>query len=451
MKRQVSLRINRFVPSEITLILLLLLYQLPIAVVFNHSLRRVGVFVTIAGILVTVLLSGSFKMMILAIVSGVISLCLYYTCWSIFPEYANRGDLISKTLQYYFFWGYLFIAIIFIDANLKQKKKVFVVWLVVTVITMTTTVIGEIRFPGVSRLLAGVATEAESDFYKQYNIGSYNTVYGALVALPIWCYLRKSRKGFARLFAGVMIVYSLLFFVITQYAFAVIGAVAIVAWFIFLSDEWSVKRVIKLILAVSMLFMVVISFRWILDNLLLYTHDHKMDSFYRRLVSIKQLVYTGQQSGDIEKRSEHYLTSIKSFARHPVLGGMVDLKSLQLGRHSELFDYLAALGMWGICFLWGMLKYYWNKCIRIDKQKHIYKYKVVVFVTFLYVFAINLVFNFHNVSFALFILPVLFSTKQEQQITSMSVNGEQENGYFFNRSKDKALSCEKGMEKAEST
>ena len=400
-------KFNKYSICTIGLILLVFLYQLPIAVIIPKGIRQIGLFAALACVLLTLFIHKSLKMIVLALLSGLISVCLYYTCWSIYPNYADTGSLVSKTIQYFLFWGYLFFGSIYQKAHQRQKKKVFVFWLLITIITMTTTLLGEIRFPGVARLLAGIATEEESDFYKQYNIGSYNTVYGVLMALPVWCYLFKTSKKSQKILSAFMIVYSLIFFIITEYAFAVIGAVVIMLWYLFLSDNWNVWQFMKFSAALLVFVLLLFSIEPILDYFIKYTISHDMGSFNRRLVAIKQLLQTGVQSDDIYKRNLHYNTSITAFMQHPVLGGIIDLKNLKLGRHSELFDLMASLGLWGVFYLGYTLLYYYKKAIKPYKKDLCYRYMLIGVLCFLYLLVVNLVLNFHNVSFGLFVLPIL--------------------------------------------
>lgn len=331
-------------------------------------------------------------------------LCLWIGRYS----HVNGSSLINSLSRYIMFWSPMYVSLAIFKRGIDGSKYLLNFLKIGYLITMITTLQGNIKFPEVSRLLAGAATESQIDFYGRLNIGGYGFIYSIVMFMPIWIYnVFLSKKKFKdKVLDFVLIVVGIITIYISNYSTAVLLCLFEVLLF-FLQKSKNKEKIIRgvvllMILAIllkNQIAKAVLSLSIYMEGIGNELMAIRLDGIYCLLVGI-------EPTGDVAKRSLLYTRSWEAFLQSPLYGNLFGGNRL-LGGHSELLDLLGSSGIIGfIPFITLFIFYIRSAASEIDPDiRYVY---YIVLVSFFILLSINTVFRSLDVSFVLFAAPALF-------------------------------------------
>ena len=222
--------------------------------------------------------------------------------------------------------------------NYVARKFVFAV-IVVYIITAITTLIGVLRYPGASRLLAADSL-AYLDFYP-LNIGGFDFIYSLVLLHPLAVYfLRKTNRTVLLIAFSVI---TLACITASEYTMALIlYIISLLAYMLPIGmNPVAAKRRMKNLVVACV---VMIVFVPVIFSLL--SKIEFLGSIGEKLFDISSLLQgeTVQQESGVAIRQNIYLKSWKAFLESPFIGTKL-YGSPTVGGHSYILD---TLGNWGI-------------------------------------------------------------------------------------------------------
>lgn len=111
------------------------------------------------------------------------------------------SDLMTMLLGLYgdlqtFLFGWIVLKYA-LYKNDKNARRLWFVLIAFFIMTAITTIIGNNKYPGASRLLATPISQIGADVYNKYvssNIGGFTFIYGLVLVMPILIYLAKKKR-----------------------------------------------------------------------------------------------------------------------------------------------------------------------------------------------------------------------------------------------------------------
>ena len=193
----------------------------------------------------------------------------------------------------------------------------------------------------------------------------------------------------------------------SQITFAVILSVLFICAFYLIGRENSFRAVLIIFFAVIVFAVVLLNLDGILTLSIDLSDKIGFSFLTDKLGDLRQLLVNNQVVGDASSRGGLYAASLRSFVQSPLYGLIFDSNVTpdKIGRHSELFDLLGALGMIGAAgILYSVVSY-----IRFiwSTGKGCRKELLIIFFGFLALFMLNPVFNSPPIFVGAFLYPVL--------------------------------------------
>ena len=343
---------------------------------------------------------------------------LLYTVTFYYSNTGKIGDnIVSFFMTSFLFWIPLLVCFSINELSITEKEKLTKICVIIILISVITTIIGNIHYPLVSRYMAGKWSTELVNYYQRKNIGGYEFVYALVILMPYWVYLIREKR--LSTIAKIMIVGTILVAFVTQYTLAWIICLIELLFLLFLSKKNILLRILILIFVLYIL----INTEYIgglLYKLQDYFYDNDMVTISERIGSIGDF-FTGKRiEGDFIEREALYLRSLEAFYRSPIIGSLGDYT--KLGGHSTILDTLGALGIFGFSMLFIIITYYLYK-IRTLFQTNLGIYIIISFVSFFIISVFNTGINGYT-GFALFITP--FAVYNEEKNTTAQIREHSE-------------------------
>lgn len=198
--------------------------------------------------------------------------------------------------------------------------------------------------PDLSRkAAASIVTENSPDAFNA--VGGFDTVYGTLLLVVFFFYIRKARfSTWNRGVINLALVVACIFLVMASYGTAIILLILIFAIVIYKKNKfWS--AVVLLLLILGFAYRVEIghalaSFALQFDV---------MGSLGGKINDVSQMLITGEAAGTLagdDGRFARMGWSIATFLKYPIFGG-IGKPDATIGYHSEVFDLFARFGLVG--------------------------------------------------------------------------------------------------------
>lgn len=239
--------------------------------------------------------------------------------------------LLPLVIGYYFFY--------YRDDTIPFFSKIIVFAIVITAIT---TIIGTIRFPEASRILATIAEseDPESIKYSWNNIGGYEFVYTCVLLYPVLILAYKQRKV-SRVTFLILFLLLLTLIIFAEYTIALL-LFMITSILFFVGKKATASQLLITGIVMSAIFFLFQPafekfFLWLAD-----IFDSKV--FNERLTALAGGV-NGIENSE-SNRIELYNMSINAFIKNPVFGNTFN-RSFAGGGHSFILDCLANYGILG--------------------------------------------------------------------------------------------------------
>lgn len=253
------------------------------------------------------------------------------------------------------FWVYLwFVIFLFYINHIDLLKRVIPVMLILTFISAIITLVGNIQYPGASRLLAGTKEYyvVEREFYKSMNIGGYDFIYSIVfLSFPIFMLVRYKIKPI-KVYALLLVIFVLTVFV-SSYFIGILLVVSFGVCTIFLP-----KNLIRY--SVLMLFFLglIVLFK---NNLLQLLVDFGITIKSEILVKRANELITMSYISDYGEgnRLALYINGFLNFLDHPFLGNIGGLlKDSRPSGHSAILNYLEYYGCFSFVYYFFIKKVY---------------------------------------------------------------------------------------------
>ncbi len=346
------------------------------------------------------------------IVIFVFVILLYIGKWK-----SYGSSFISFFATSVLYWNAYFLGETIISNKEINSTKIYHLYISIIIITLFTTIWGNIQFPYASRLLASGTNSSIAVTYQRMNIGGYRFVYGLTLLVPYLMFkIKMNSHKFLYLVLLTLCVFCML---ITQYLIAFLTTFFSLGISIFYEQKRPQKTLKKLITLLLVLYLISMLLMPLLDNIQKYFTDKGLESLSDRIGMIVEAITKGNISGDAADRSERYLRSISVFLENPVTGSLLSPKLL--GGHSEMLDILAAGGV--LLFSQYIIIMSWHiKNIRFNLEHTIIPYTFISFVIYVIISSINTAFSSNDIAVVLFIVPYLIRTEHVFSTNQSSIN-----------------------------
>ncbi len=279
---------------------------------------------------------------------------------------------------------YSYVAVKKLDS--KFLKPLVVSMFACFVVTLVTTLIGNVKFPLISRHFVSGTTSAYNTFGKEFeywNIGGFGFVYNSVAMIALLIYLRKKKKISFWFLLFVLLLEGCLLYC-AQYLIAICGFLVIfpLAFFPYKSKKSIISYGVLMITMVSILLIVIANFApQIIENM-------EASNLKRKLADIHTLLTTGKIVGTVKGRVDVYMKSIDLIIKYPIFGSRFVRGAALNGEHSFTLDTIANYGLIGLGVL--IIFYYciW-KMLNLYKDKKHVDILVVLFVLCIFIASIN--------------------------------------------------------------
>lgn len=329
---------------------------------------------------------------------------LMFLLW--FTKYSSNknSSIVSFSTRFLLFFIPLFISLFFFEKKCFPSEYVWRILNIVLLITMITTIIGNYRYPEVSRLLAGAASEEEVYFYYRQNIGGYSFVYSSVLYFP---YLLRNFGSIRRLDKVINIACVIgVWLLVLESAYTLALVILLIETVLLIVYKVKHKKVITLLIVLFCLFFLLFksSFAQLFYSIASYFWGKGDLLFAERITGIGDILSGAKVDGDTASRLNLYTISFQSFLSNPIFGGI--FSSTNLGGHSELLDLLGATGIIGfiilVVIIWNFIKTTSKNILTEDR----YVFFISIF-AFLFFMITDTVFSSTSVGLVVFLSPCL--------------------------------------------
>lgn len=272
-------------------------------------------------------------------------------------EILSKGDLDFLLAGYQALLFILPICLGFCIVKYSANTPFYAVLLAILFfITIITTIIGSVRNPDASRILATVKSsqDPESLKYLWQNIGGYNFVYSFVLLYPCVILAFKLKKLHIGFVIG-FVVAAFALVINTGYSLALMFVMVSTLLF-FIKKDLSLK---KFLLVLIGFILIVILFRTAIAALLTRLGGVLGNEGMMEKINVLFLGKESVENFD-DSRDELYLLSLKTFLSNPVFGtGFIGGRGS--GGHSFILDNLALHGLLG----GGLMVWMYQKIFKV--------------------------------------------------------------------------------------
>lgn len=244
-------------------------------------------------------------------------------------------------------------------SDLNKKYLLNFVCLIVFV-TAITTIVGTYIYPSPCRELA-TPYNIELDYlYKSKNIGGYGFIYFIVIITPLL--LKKIVNDFNLWWIMFFAISS---FVVIRSEYTIAIFLLIIGVFISIATQRSNIFVgIFIIIIISSFFIYVEDIlNWLIGA---FSESYTITSRIRMVLNYLKF---NSISGDLLDRQNLYKISISTFLKNPFFGGLFDLNKVHVGGHSEILDYIAHSGLFGLI----VIKFFISSIYKIKSYRRVKK------------------------------------------------------------------------------
>ncbi len=276
-------------------------------------------------------------------------------------------------------------------------------------VTTLTTIVGLIRYPFASRVLATIedAQSADAVLYYMNNIGGYEFVYSLVLLYPLIILAYKRRKIPLAVMIVIAVAVGVTVFM-SEYATALL-LFLISSVLIFLPRNLSVRDMI--IFAVCGI-LIIVFFSEFFSNALMQLADSVSSEVLKERLNALAGGRTGLESSESE-RIFLYRGSLEVFFENPLLGTMFK-GGHGVGGHSQILDTLGLYGLVGAVIMVWMYRYMYAIFLKPFREKEGFGYVVWFFVQAILLSIINT--NFWTTILVLYgplILNLIYRNREE--------------------------------------
>lgn len=295
---------------------------------------------------------------LLLLVKGLKSLneCLImiapFVCWKMLQFFVSSDGLMN--------WGYgsmldilpLLIGYYFMQRCDEDKNDFFALFIAIVLsITLVTTIIGCIQYPGAARYLATVENtqEANAILYDWKNIGGYMFVYFIVLLHPLAILAFKKQKinGWMAALCSIAVLSLAIY---SEYTTALLLTLITLLLYFFKRDFQAKQLFLFSIIAMAAVFLL----SEVFSNFLMWLADIVgSETIAMRLEALAD-GRTGIENSE-DNRIELYERSFYTFLHNPLFGTFLNGGG-GIGGHSFILDFMAQFGLLGVAVLFFMYR-----------------------------------------------------------------------------------------------
>lgn len=325
----------------------------------------------------------------------------YFGIWKI-KDISSGVSALSRLIFLMQFWLYILLTSSIDKISVDEKRNIINALFALIILTIVTTVIGNILYNHSSRLLAGAASREQRSLFYKHNIGGYSFIYSLPVLVPYLLYLLDCRKR--KFVSFLLVILAIVCVFISEYAICILGlAFGILMYYVFKS-----KHKIVLVFVAVVLFFVISDSKLLYDIL---TDITRFLNYYRitiladRVGLIRDFVMDNAYKNDLLIRDLLYQTSEDIFMSRPIFGCLFN--PISVGGHSEVRDILAGTGVVGFSFFVLPIFFFINKARKTIEDRSLLCafYSAIAVVGFISYF--NTLFVAPAIGMMFFIMPLI--------------------------------------------
>lgn len=255
----------------------------------------------------------------------------------------------------------------------SRKLDLIILWyvLILLLITTSTTIIGLFQNGNASRLLTSSSTDiGTSVLLKQKNIGSFDLIYGLVIAFPTMSLAIKRRDDVPtgmRIGFFALTILSVVCIIKSNFTTALL-LLFVAAWLPVVFSNRS-NIIAKLLLILIVTFLVPILLPYFLN----FAAEITTSIYAKQKIENILLVLFGETSLDsISTRFSLFQLSLSSFLSSPVwgVGAYYNTSTVAyIGKHAQFMDDFARYGLLGGIPLMIFLKYSFGMCFTGTRKK----------------------------------------------------------------------------------
>lgn len=349
---------------------------------------------------------------IIEIVKKLFPLALLYVLNNILRSPGTGFVDVVLSLMRFYIWP-VGIFLIYKYKDYTVALHLLIVFLLGMTLSMVTTYLGNLEYPGVSRTMAHLHSDGQADlsrFYQRLNIGGFDFIYYLPFLAPLMLFIFKkvSKWWLKGLALGVLFVLALTVYEAHYTTALVLSAVSVTL--LILPEKVDMKKMVfYYFILLFLLYFFASSVSLFLGQM---SEKTDVGVYTERIGNISELFAGEDMSGDdANNRVLLYQKSLNSFVNNPLIGS-----TSSFGGHSFILDMLGGYGLLGlIVIIWGLSVLYKN-CVRRYRGRYIYEFCIFLFVLQCTVGILNPVFS---VEVFLLLIP-LFDISSELLIKQTS-------------------------------
>lgn len=307
--------------------------------------------------------------------------------------------------------SYVIISTVFLllfqKKDIINAKHLMRIVAVIYIITVITTIYGNMVYPAASRKMAtGMGGElALYNHYRSLNIGGFGFIYEIVLPMALIPFVYKQKVIPRVLSLGV---YLLVFYVIyvTDFTFAMIITAAFGVFF-FIGKINNTKK----LFVYALLFAIILNFA--LPAILGFLSSVSSDLMAERFDELGNLFSGAEVSekSDVGARQSYYMESIDAFLSKPFSG-----TGTQGGGHSFILDNMAKYGSLGVIAVVIMLRGVFVRFIKPFKNAQFYPYLLSAYFAYIFLLVFNTSPLYMSISF---VIPLMsFLLNKDYQINN---------------------------------
>ncbi len=330
-------------------------------------------------------------------------LLLMMVCLLTLIEYINTRSISSFPVYMYgelqvILFGFI---VLYYDNEARQHKKKYLFWFVVLcyVLTAITTIIGNIRYPMASRILA-TGDEIGVALYTSQNIGGFTFVYELVLLIPLIIYMFKKNMINRWFAAGLVAVFG---YTIIRAEYTTALLFFILSLILLFIPNLTTRKIYVLLGIFIVLF--IFNVDYIAGLLRQLGQNAESEIFSTRLNELAVMLEGGDaiDSGNAGNRVELYKRSFDTFVNTSFIGRWGNRSAGSIGGHSFILDTVGQYGVLGIIVIFIMYATIYNLYMKPYKKEKFYPY-------LFYVYLVAIVLAFLNPKTYLFMFIVVFPT-----------------------------------------
>lgn len=381
--------------------LFILLYFLPITITLPGMLRKpllvIG-FVSFVGALI----KKHMNYLFIYFIAICFALLFYWTSWRTVLSFASFMFPAFISMEF------LVCALMVADGSVSISKRIIGLLFVVITITAVTSIKGVIEFPLAIRTL-GQGTTAENvalqRMFRRRNIAGWGLIYGMAFLEGPLMYEYKKKKSVLLI---VIIIINAVCIFLSQLMFAILLSIGI-TFFVLINGK-NKKFILRILFCLLALLILWAKKEWILTEASNLAGSIGLTMIQLRIKNLSDLILLKDTAGDAAGRFALYKRGLDSLLEHPFGLFFVNTDQIEniLGFHSDFFDILGSLGLFGIIILVLMTSGILTILKRV-KDGYNKRFVFVMEFAFFVIFLINPVLSQPHIWFTTLLLPAVLA------------------------------------------